>query len=102
MYAPAGSTLVLKWGAANRDPGKFADSDRFDLDRGNAHRHVAFGAGPHSCVGNQLARSKLRLTFECVLARMRGIRLSDREGGAVREPHYVTYGFRQLWIDFQS
>jgi cytochrome P450 len=42
-----GSTLHLRYGAANRDPAMFQDPDRLDLDRRNASRHVAFAAGEH-------------------------------------------------------
>jgi cytochrome P450 len=46
--------------SANRDEAMFADGDRFDPDRPNAHRHVAFGQGPHACIGNALARMEAR------------------------------------------
>ena len=48
---PAGSTVMLLPGAANRDPRMFADPAEFDIDRANARYHVAFGHGIHHCAG---------------------------------------------------
>jgi cytochrome P450 len=53
---PAGSTLLLLWGAANRDPSVFDRPDVIDLQRKVPRRHVGFGRGIHHCVGAPLAR----------------------------------------------
>ncbi|MEX0407422.1 cytochrome P450 [Aquibium sp. LZ166] len=50
-------------GAANRDPRKFEDPDRFDVDRDVTGVHLAFGTGPHVCIGQMIAR----LEAECIL-----------------------------------
>lgn len=52
---PAGSRVLLAWGAANRDPRQFDDPDVFRAER-NPTGHVAFGSGVHLCLGAQLAR----------------------------------------------
>jgi cytochrome P450 len=52
---PAGSCVLLAWGAANRDPRQYDDPDVFRADRDPAG-HLAFGSGIHSCPGTQLAR----------------------------------------------
>lgn len=52
---PAGSRVLLAYGAANRDPRQFDDPDTFDAER-NPTGHVAFGSGVHLCLGAQLAR----------------------------------------------
>jgi cytochrome P450 len=52
---PAGSRVLLAWGAANRDPRQFDDPDTFRADR-NPTGHLAFGSGVHLCLGAQLAR----------------------------------------------
>jgi cytochrome P450 len=52
---PAGSLVLLAWGAANRDPRQYEDPDSFRADR-NPVGHVAFGSGIHLCPGAQLAR----------------------------------------------
>jgi beta-dihydromenaquinone-9 omega-hydroxylase len=52
---PAGSLVLLAWGAANRDPRQYDDPDVFRADR-NPAGHLAFGSGVHSCPGSQLAR----------------------------------------------
>lgn len=58
-----GERLLLSLPAANRDPAEFPDPDVFVPDR-RPNRHVAFGAGPHRCVGANLALLELRVAFE--------------------------------------
>lgn len=65
----AGSTVVLAWPAANRDPDAFPQPDGIDLERPNPRQHVGFGWGIHLCVGAPLARIEAKVAFEQLLAR---------------------------------
>jgi cytochrome P450 len=85
------STVVLSWGAANRDPQKFADPEKLDLDRANANQHLSFGAGAHFCVGNQLARSEMKIAFELLLSTFSSI-VPDLTIGARTDSHFFAYG----------
>ena len=57
----AGELVVVSLAAANRDPAEFPEPDRYDLHRPNVRRHLAFAAGPHVCIGMDLARLEARL-----------------------------------------
>lgn len=70
---PAGSTVLLFWAAANRDPAIFERPDEIDLDRPAPRRHVAFGRGIHHCVGAPLARLEARVVLDALLARTESI-----------------------------
>jgi pimeloyl-[acyl-carrier protein] synthase len=71
----AGQGVLLVLGAANRDPEHFPDPDRLDLRRPEARQHVAFGMGPHYCLGAPLARLEGRIVFETLVRRCPGLRL---------------------------
>jgi len=60
---PAGTHAVLVLGAANTDPAEFTGADVVDFDRPR-NRHLAFGGGPHRCLGSHLARFELRVAIE--------------------------------------
>jgi cytochrome P450/malonyl CoA-acyl carrier protein transacylase len=64
---PSGARVAVMIGAANRDPSVFADPDRFRVDR-DAQAHLAFGGGPHHCLGSLLARLEARCALERLLA----------------------------------
>jgi cytochrome P450 family 144 len=66
---PAGSTAVLLFGSANRDPAQFDNPDVVDLTRGSPRRHLAFGHGIHYCVGAALARIEARAVLTTLLER---------------------------------
>jgi cytochrome P450 len=63
---PAGASVVVLLGAANRDERRFAEPDRFDVAR-DARGHVAFGFGAHFCLGASLARLEARAALEALV-----------------------------------
>lgn len=103
---PAGSTMMLLPGAANRDPRAFPAPDRFDVDRPNARRHVAFGHGIHHCAGAHLARAEGRVTLNRILDRTRDVRISEEAHGPVGSrryeylPTYFLRGLAALTLEF--
>ena len=78
---PAGTTVMVLNGAANRDPRQFDDPDEFRLDRVNGRQHLGFGFGIHTCAGAPLARAEAHASIERFLERMPDITVSDAEHG---------------------
>ena len=97
---PAGSILMAMNAAANRDPRAFEDGDRFDLERKNANRNVAFGHGEHFCPGASLARAEARISFERLLARLGNPEIVD--AAALRyAPSFLIRGLETLPLRFR-
>ncbi|HYI31663.1 MAG TPA: cytochrome P450 [Bradyrhizobium sp.] len=71
----AGDDVCLQYAAANRDPRVFTDPDSFLIDR-SPNRHLAFGTGPHVCIGQILARIEMKTLFSELLARVDGFELT--------------------------
>jgi cytochrome P450 len=79
-----GELVRLSISAANRDPQIFDDPDRFELERKNGRRHLAFAQGAHVCVGVHLARLEARTALTELLARLPDLRLDPRHPAEVR------------------
>lgn len=73
----AGDDVCLQYAAANRDPRVFTNPDKFVIDR-YPNRHLAFGAGPHVCIGQILARIEMETLFSELLARVERIELCGK------------------------
>lgn len=71
-----GDVVGLLLGSANRDPAKFADSDRFDATR-SPNPHVSFGVGIHACVGAPLARLEMQVAIRVLFERLPGMRIAE-------------------------
>jgi cytochrome P450 len=89
---PAGATLTLCIGAANRDPRVFSDPDRLDVGR-DASAHLAFGSGIHTCAGLHIARLEGRVALQGFLDRFARI---ARAGPPVRAPRARFRGLERL------
>lgn len=91
--------VLLHVGAANRDPEFATEPDRCVLDRTLPGPHLAFGFGPHHCLGAALARAELRIAVELLLARLTGLRAVPDQ--TVRQtPAYVFRGPTSYLIDY--
>ncbi|WP_040833013.1 cytochrome P450 [Nocardia brevicatena] len=94
---PKGAAVYLVYAAANRDPNRFANPNRFDLQRPD-NEHFGWGSGIHTCLGGPLARLEVNLALETFLRRIAIPRL------VVDPPPYrrsqVIRGPRHLLIDF--
>jgi hypothetical protein len=92
-----GQFVLLLLGAANRDPEQFPDPDRLDVTRSEV-RHLAFGHGPHFCLGAPLARLEGQIALGTLLQRTPGLRL-ETETVAWRE-QFALRGLKSLPVSF--
>jgi cytochrome P450 len=97
---PAGSRVALVIASGNRDESVFERADEFDLDR--PHRpHLAFGGGPHFCMGAWVARHEVSaIAWPLVFSRLKGLRLV--EGAADRMDGWVFRGLTSLNVTWQA
>ncbi|WP_386967903.1 cytochrome P450 [Archangium violaceum] len=72
---PKGAHIRIVYASANRDEARFHEPERFDIQRPDVKKHLAFGHGLHFCVGAPLARLEARLALEALLRRLPGLRL---------------------------
>ncbi|MEV6135718.1 cytochrome P450 [Nocardia sp. NPDC051990] len=94
---PKGAAIYLVYAAANRDPNRFANPNRFDIQRPD-NEHFGWGSGIHTCLGGPLARLEVNLALETFLRRVTEPRL------VIDPPPYrrsqIFRGPRHLLIDF--
>ncbi|MGW4802042.1 cytochrome P450, partial [Nonomuraea sp. NPDC004297] len=95
---PAGATVIPHVPAANRDPDRFADPDRFDPRRGNGAQHLTFGAGPHYCLGQPLARLELQTVLGTLARRLPGLRLRDHPDELRPRTGMLSGGLQDVWV----
>ena len=94
LPVPNGSALILLIGAANRDPGRYPDPDRFDPPRSDI-KPLSFGAGAHFCLGNGLARLEAAVALPRLLARFPDL-AADPERQPIRRDRLVLRGYQSL------
>jgi cholest-4-en-3-one 26-monooxygenase len=83
-----GDKIYLSYAAANRDPSVFDAPGVFDITRSNARKHLAFGTGPHVCLGARLARMQVNALLRQILTRIPDFQISG-------EPEWL----RSIWFN---
>ena len=89
---PAGSQVLMCYVSANRDEEVFDDPFKFDVSR-DPNPHIAFGWGPHLCMGMALARLEIRIILEELLGRARQRGLELRLADPAQVPEYGHSSF---------
>lgn len=98
---PAGSTVLLAISAANRDPEAFTQPDDFDPQAAHS-AHLAFGHGPHFCLGASLARTEIRTALWSLLQRFPDARLTAPRDELSWKPDYRQHALTALPVTFTA
>ena len=91
-----GDKVVMYYAAANRDPSKFPEPNRFDITRANAKEHLAFGHGPHVCLGQRVANMQLDSAYRNILSRFPNIKWTGEQTLA---PSNFVHAISSLMVD---
>jgi cytochrome P450 family 142 subfamily A polypeptide 1 len=91
-----GEQVLLIYPSANRDAEVFPEPDRFVVDRNP--QHIAFGIGPHFCLGANLARMEMRVAFEEILRRLRNMEYTS--GGPELRPSALVRSCVHMHVRF--
>jgi len=94
---PEGAKMVLFLAAANRDPRKWPDPDRYDIQR-QASGHVGFGFGIHQCLGQMVARLEAEMVLAALIPRVKAIRLT---GPPERRINNTLHALARLPVEFE-
>jgi cytochrome P450 len=92
-----GEKVVMYYGAANRDEAVFDNPDQLDITRPNADKHIAFGYGPHVCIGKRVAQIQLEGAYRQILGRFPDIRWTGEIDIA---PNNFVHAISRLEVEF--
>lgn len=92
-----GEKVIMFYGAANRDAAVFADPDMLDVARANAEKHIAFGYGPHVCIGKRVAQIQLEEAYRQILARTPDM---EWTGDIDIAPNNFVHAIRRLGVRY--
>ena len=95
-----GEIVLLSYLAGNYDPSRYENPERIDLKRTGVKNHLAFGRGIHFCVGNQLARSEMRISLARLFARLQNLRFSPNFEEPGIAPIYHVHAVDSLHVRF--
>ncbi len=101
IEVPAGSPVMVRMEAANRDPEQFPDPNTIDLTRRNRHMHLSFSHGVHYCIGNMLARRELTISLEKLLGRFEDVQFVEGECDLGRPPSVMLRGNNAMVLSFK-
>jgi len=93
-----GQKLLMLYPSANRDEDHFKNAATFDITR-SPNDHVAFGFGPHFCLGAPLARLEIKIAFERLLARLPDLHLAEDSEPEFRPASFVS-GYESMPVKF--
>jgi cytochrome P450 len=93
----AGEKVIMYYGAANRDPAIFDNPDQLDVARENANKHIAFGYGPHVCLGKRVAQIQLEEAYRQILGRFPDI---EWTGEIDIAPNNFVHAIRRLGVRY--
>jgi cytochrome P450 len=93
----AGEKVIMYYGAANRDPAIFDNPDQLDVARENANKHIAFGYGPHVCLGKRVAQIQLEEAYRQILGRFPDI---EWTGEIDIAPNNFVHAIRKLGVRY--
>jgi cytochrome P450 len=99
---PAGARLVIMYGCANRDTGKFEQPARFNIQRNDLSDHVGFGAGPHYCIGSALARLESKIAFEQLFRRMKSFKFAQDPATIEYQYNFIFRAPKALYLAFEK
>ena len=94
-----GEKVIMYYGSANRDDAVFKSPDVLDVERANADKHIAFGYGPHTCIGKRVAQLQLEAVYRQILARFPDMRQAGPIDVAANN---FVYAIRSLPVEFTA
>ncbi|HEX5006182.1 MAG TPA: cytochrome P450 [Hyphomonadaceae bacterium] len=94
-----GEKVIMYYGAANRDAAVFENPDTLDVSRPNANKHIAFGYGPHVCLGKRVAQIQLEEAYRQMLTRLPDI---EWTGEIDIAPNNFVHAIRKLGVRYTA
>ena len=97
---PAGSMVLLKYFSSNHDEAVFDEPLRFDVARDNLKRHIAFGFGPHVCIGQHLSRLEMIIAWEEIFEHLGDFTLTQPAEEPAYMPNILLRGLEEIQINY--
>ncbi len=97
-----GSVLLVRYASFNRDEEIFENPEKFDIERKDVGKHLAFGSGAHHCVGAMLARAEMKTAFKFLFERVKDISLSRPLLDIPHNPSLYIHQMKELPIKFSK
>ena len=95
--------VFLCWASGNRDAQRFAEADKFDLDRANTRQHLAFGTGVHFCLGSMLARQEMKYAVKEIVSSVDSLELAvPPEQLDLSSSMVILRGLKTLPVTFRA